>query len=157
MASVKWLHRITATEEPFDGPFQVADYVYDRKPAVPSIPEPVTTIRLDSTIAQPTNEEVLAKGAHWVVGTAVSGKAPVVLVEISTDNGKTWQPTSWLEPQEPYSWRRWCWKWHVTEAGTYNMKVRATDAVGNIQGELADWNVKGYGYNAIQLIRVYVD
>ncbi|WP_217635273.1 sulfite oxidase [Paenibacillus sp. yr247] len=157
MASVKWLHQITVTEEQFQGPFQVVDYVYDRTPIAQSTPEPVTTISLNSTIARPTDEEVLAKGVNWVVGTAISGRDPVVLVEISTDNGNSWLPTSWLEPQETYSWRRWCWKWHVTESGTYDIKVRAADAAGNIQGELADWNVKGYGYNAIQHIRVHVD
>ncbi|MBD0381354.1 sulfite oxidase [Paenibacillus sedimenti] len=158
MASVKWLHRLVVTEEPFQGPFQVVDYVYNRNPLVPSeSPEPVTTIRLDSTIARPTDQEALAKGDHWVVGTAISGEDPVVLVEISTDNGTTWLPVSWLDPQEPYSWRRWCWKWTVTSSGTYDVKVRATDAAGHIQPERADWNEKGYGYNAIQHIRVYVD
>jgi hypothetical protein len=71
--------------------------------------------------------------------------------------GTTWLPTSWLEPQEPYSWRRWCWKWTVNDSGACDIKVRATDAAGNIQREKADWNLKGYGYNAIHHIRVYVD
>jgi DMSO/TMAO reductase YedYZ molybdopterin-dependent catalytic subunit len=157
MASVKWLHRITLAEEQFQGPFQVVDYVYDRDPLTLSSPEPVTTIRLNSTIARPSDQEVLAKGENWVFGTALSGEDPVVLVEISTDNGTTWLTTSWLEPQELYSWRRWGWKWTVNDSGAYDIKVRATDAAGNIQGEKADWNVKGYGYNAIQHIRVYVD
>jgi DMSO/TMAO reductase YedYZ molybdopterin-dependent catalytic subunit len=157
MASVKWLHQITLTEEQFQGPFQVVDYVYDRNPLTPSSSVPVTTIRLNSTIARPSDQEVLAKGENWVVGTALSGVDPVVLIEISTDNGTTWLPTSWLESQETYSWRRWCWKWTVTASGTYDIKVRATDAAGNIQDEMTDWNVKGYGYNAIHHIRVYVD
>lgn len=157
MASVKWLHRITVTEEPFQGPFQVIDYVYDRTPLVPSPLEPVTTIRLHSTIARPTDGEVLAKGEHWIVGTAISGKSPVVLVEISTDDGSTWKSASWMDPHETYSWRRWIWKWTVTVSGAYDIKVRATDAAGNVQSEKADWNVKGFGYSAIQHIRVYVD
>jgi DMSO/TMAO reductase YedYZ molybdopterin-dependent catalytic subunit len=157
MASVKWLHRITVTEDHFQGPFQVVDYVYNRNPLTSTSLEPVTTIRLNSTIAQPSDQEVLAKGENWILGTALSGEAPVVLVEISTDNGVTWLPTSWLEPQEPYSWRRWCWKWTVADSGTYNIKVRGSDAAGSIQVEMADWNVKGYGYNAIHHIRVYVD
>ncbi|MGO4271166.1 sulfite oxidase [Paenibacillus sp. TAF58] len=157
MASVKWLHRIVVIEERFQGPFQVVDYVYDRKPLTPSSPEPVTTIRLNSTIAGPTDQEVLAKGENWVWGTAISGPDPVDLVEISTDNGNTWLAASWLDQHEAYSWRRWCWKWTVTESGTYDMKVRARDTKGNMQSEVADWNLKGYGYNAIQHIRVYIN
>ncbi|MCY9695618.1 sulfite oxidase [Paenibacillus alginolyticus] len=157
MASVKWLHRIVVIEEPFQGPFQVVDYVFNRKPLTPFAPEPITTIRLNSTIAGPTDQEVLARGENWIWGIAISGSAPVVQVEISIDNGNSWLVASWMEQQEAYSWRRWCWKWTVTEPGTYDIKVRAKDAAGNTQSEMADWNVNGYGYNAIQHIRVYID
>jgi DMSO/TMAO reductase YedYZ molybdopterin-dependent catalytic subunit len=157
MASVKWLHRIVVIEEPFQGPFQVVDYVLDRNPITPSSPEPITTIRLNSTIAGPIDQEVLTRGENWIWGIAISGSAPVVQVEISIDNGNSWLVASWMEQQEAYSWRRWCWKWTVTEPGTYDIKVRAKDAAGNTQSEMADWNVNGYGYNAIQHIRVYID
>lgn len=110
MASVKWLHRISVIDEPFKGPFQAVDYVYERNPLAPSFTEPVTTIRLNSTIAHPSDQEVLAKGEHWLLGTAIASKYPVVLVEINTDNGMTWQPASWLDPHESYSSRRWCLK-----------------------------------------------
>lgn len=157
MASVKWLHRISVMDKPFKGPFQTVDYVYERNALSPSLSEPVTTIRLNSTMANPTDQEVLAKGEHWLVGTAISGPYPVVLVEISKDNGKTWKPAIWLDPYESYSWRRWCLKWEITNSGTYDIWVRALDSAGNTQPETADWNEKGYGYNAIQKVRVYVD
>ncbi|WP_338111659.1 sulfite oxidase [Paenibacillus aceris] len=157
MASVKWLHRIKAINQPFIGPFQAIDYVYKNKSSSSTHATPVTTIRLNSTIAQPSDQAVLARGEHKLVGTAISGEYPVVLVEISADNGMTWQRASWLDPQESYSWRRWCLKWDLTKPGTYDICVRATDAAGNVQPELADWNLNGYGYNAIQKIRVYVD
>ncbi|CAG7635836.1 sulfite oxidase [Paenibacillus allorhizosphaerae] len=157
MASVKWLHRIKVIDQPFHGPFQTIDYVYERNHSLAPFTEPVTTIRLNSTMARPTDQEVLAKGEHWLVGTAISGTYPVVLVEISTDHGVTWQPASWLDPHEPYSWRRWCLKWTVTKSGTYEIRVRAVDAAGYAQPETADWNKKGYGYNAVQKIQVYVD
>ncbi|NOV02261.1 sulfite oxidase [Paenibacillus planticolens] len=151
MASVKWLQRITIIDQPFKGPFQAVDYVYV------NTAKPVETIRLNSTIAQPSDQQVLAKGEHLLLGTAISGDSPVLFVEVSFDNGMTWQPASWLDPHESYSWRRWCLKWTATNSGTYDISVRATDAAGNVQPEIADWNEKGYGYNAIQKIRVYVD
>jgi DMSO/TMAO reductase YedYZ molybdopterin-dependent catalytic subunit len=157
MASVKWLHRIKVIEQPFNGPFQTTDYIYASKLFPGSYAEPVTIIRLNSTIARPTDQEVLAKGEHWLIGTTISGEYPVALVEISTDNGMTWHLASFLDAYESYSWRRWRFKWAATNSGTYDICIRATDVAGNIQPETPDWNVKGYGYNAIQKIRVYVD
>lgn len=155
MASVKWLHRIDVIDQPFNGPFQRVDYIYERNTTADA--ELVTKIRLNSTIARPLDQEVLAKGEHWLIGTAISGENPVAFVQISTDNGVTWQRSSWIDPHESFSWRRWYLKWTATNSGTFDICVRATDAAGNVQPEKADWNKKGYGYNAIHKIRVYVD
>lgn len=157
MASVKWLHRIEVLNQPYNGPFQTVDYVYERKGVSQRSVEPVTTIRLNSTIARPSDQEVLAQGEHWLVGTAISGTSPVVCVEVSTDDGKTWRPASWMDPLEPFSWRRWFLRWKVTKSGTYEIRVRAVDAAGHMQPETPDWNIKGYGYNAVHKIRVHVD
>lgn len=155
MASVKWLHRIEVIDHAFEGPFQAVDYVYDRGASV--LLEPVTRIRPHAVIARPSDQEVLAIGEHWITGTAISGLAPIVSVEVSTDNGLTWILASWLDTDEPYSWRRWVYRWIVSEPGSYDLKARAWDADGNTQPVQADWNVKEYGYHAIQHIRVYVD
>ncbi|WP_141692370.1 sulfite oxidase [Paenibacillus pectinilyticus] len=155
MASVKWLHRINIIDQPFQGPYQRVDYVYERH--IEPVSEPVTKIRLNSTIARPSDQEVLARGEHWLIGTAISGEHPVAFVEISMDNGMSWQLAPWLDPHESYSWRRWYLKWTARTPGTYDIRVRATDAAGNVQSETADSNTKGYGYNAIHQIRVYVD
>ncbi|MDR6879830.1 sulfite oxidase [Bacillus sp. 3255] len=155
MASVKWLNRIEVIDHRFDGPFQVSDYVYDRGDDRPR--EPVTKIRPHAVIARPADQEVLPQGEHWIAGMAISGDGPVVRVEVSVDNGLTWIPASWLDPPERYAWRRWAYRWNVTESGSYDVKARVWDDAGNSQPVQADWNVKGYGYHAIQHIKVYVD
>jgi len=157
MASVKWLHRMTVIDEPFQGPFQTIDYVYDRNSAGLSPSEPVTSIRLHAIIAQPLDQGVVACGKHWITGVAMSGDHPVAFVEVSTDEGGTWQAASWIDAYEPYAWRRWCYPWEAAGRGTYFIMARATDVTGNTQPLAPDWNKKGYGYNAIQKIQIHVE
>jgi len=68
-------------------------------------------------------------------------------VEVSTDNGNTWDSAAFIGPDEPHAWRQWQFVWDVEEAGEYTIMARATDAEGNRQPETADWNVLGYGNN----------
>ncbi len=157
MASVKWLQRITVIDEPFQGPFQTNDYVYLREGGDQPASEPVTRIRLNAMIAQPTDQEVIARGNHWITGAAIAGDHPVALVEISIDHGDTWHAASWIDPHETYAWRRWCYLWGADQKGTFSMMARAVDLLGNTQPVRPDWNKKGYGYNAIQKIQVHVE
>jgi hypothetical protein len=45
----------------------------------------------------------------------------------------------------------------ISEKGEYTIKSRATDSFGQIQPNLPFWNKKGYGYNAIDKIKVKVE
>jgi DMSO/TMAO reductase YedYZ molybdopterin-dependent catalytic subunit len=156
MASVKWLHRILVTDRPFTGPFQTVDYV-SYKDESDTDGQPVNVIKVNSTVARPSGQEILPRGEHWIVGVAWSGVHPVVQVHVSPDGGGTWNLASWLDPALPSSWRRWSWKWNASHAGPYDLMVKATDAAGNTQSVETDWNKKGYANNAIHKIRVYVD
>ncbi|WP_082053670.1 sulfite oxidase [Gordoniibacillus kamchatkensis] len=112
MASVKWLHRITVTNRPFLGPYQTVDYVI--YPADPQeIPRQVTVMKVNSVISQPTDQAVKGRGVHYIWGTAWSGHGPVIQMNVSADDGHTWTPAEWLDPEESYSWRRWRWEWSV--------------------------------------------
>jgi DMSO/TMAO reductase YedYZ molybdopterin-dependent catalytic subunit len=156
MASVKWLRSIVIIDRPFHGPFQTVDYVIYSSDSDTS-PRPVTTMKVNSVIAQPTDQAILIRGTHQVIGTAWSGDGPVVQIEVSLDNGNTWHTATWLDPVELYSWRRWSWTWHALRTGTYHLMVKATDAGGHTQPMQAEWNVKGYENNSVHHIQVYVE
>ncbi|NQX66140.1 sulfite oxidase [Paenibacillus alba] len=156
MASVKWLSRIVAIDHVFMGPFQTNDYVIYRS-ETDSQRRPVTLMKVNSVIAQPTDQAVVRRGRHFITGTAWSGHGLVKKVQISFDHGETWDQVFWIDSEEKYSWRRWMWEWHVAEPGTYTIRVKATDDKGNTQPLQADWNVKGYENNSIFQIKVYVE
>jgi hypothetical protein len=82
--------------------------------------------------------------------TAYSGLGTVSKVEVSVDNGKSYQAAQLLEPIQRWAWVRWQYVWEKPPSGQSTLKSRATDSAGNVQPETVAWNRYGYGYNAIQ-------
>ena len=58
-------------------------------------------------------------------------------------------------PRGPYQWQDWTFDWAATDVGRHTIRVRATDAAGNVQPGIPPWNRLGYGNNAIEV--PYVD
>lgn len=158
MASVKWLKQISVIDDLFHGPFQSIDYVYYPNKNDNKRSFPVTTINVNSTIQKPLNMEIIQIGEHKIKGIAWTGKGYITNVKISTDNGKTWSDTQ-LERRDHkgYSWFNWSYKWTIQSKGEYTILTKATDSYHRTQPSAAYWNRKGYGYNAIDQVKVKVE
>jgi DMSO/TMAO reductase YedYZ molybdopterin-dependent catalytic subunit len=154
---VKWLSRITLLERPFEGFFMDSVYRIFQKDQDPKAGQVVTSIPLKCIITQPLAGEKLTAGPVTVLGASYAGEATVERVEASVDGGKTWQPASFIGPNERYAWRQWQYIWDVRNPGTYTLMARATDSDGNLQPESASWNVLGYGNNGVQEHAVTVE
>jgi phosphoserine phosphatase len=68
-------------------------------------------------------------------GAAYAGEAGIQTVDISVDDGRTWQPASLIGPQETYAWRHWEYLWDAQQAGEYTIMARATDMCGDFDFE----------------------
>ena len=110
----------------------------------------VTGLVLKSIITQPIDGETLAPGPVTILGAAYAGENEVKRVEVSVDDGNSWEPAEFIGPQEPYAWRHWQCVRTFKTTGRYRMMSRATDAEGNLQPVNAEWNVLGYFNNGIQ-------
>ncbi len=158
MASVKWLRRISVIDYSFQGPFQVIDYVYYPYQDSDIGKRPVTSIKVNSTIQQPGDLSKLDTGVHQVKGIAYTGQGVITKVEVSVNNGINWEPAVLQQdPSQPYSWTFWTYTWDVKQKGEYTIMSRAYDSCGRIQPFEAEWNRKGYGYNAVYKIKVKVE
>ena len=111
--------------------------------APPGIPDFMTRARL------------LDAGPCRLEGRAWSGWAPVTRVEVSTDDGATWDDARLDEPLGERAWRGWTYEWDA-EPGEHVIASRATDAAGNTQPADPAWNLKGYANNAVDRIPVTV-
>ncbi len=158
MASVKWIKQITAIESTFKGPFQTLDYVYYPNKDDNNRAFPVTKINVNSTIQKPLDMEILQTGKHFIKGIAWTGEGFIKKVEISTDNGRTWSNTT-IESHDKnkYGWTSWSYEWSVETKGEYTIMTRATDSNHRKQPNNPFWNRKGYGYNAVDKIKVKIE
>ena len=91
-----------------------------------------------------------------ISGAAWAGEASVERVEISTDNGVSWNTATLGQEQAKYAWRLWSYKWKPAKGGEHVVLSRATDSQGRTQPETAAWNPSGYLYNAYDQVKVYV-
>jgi DMSO/TMAO reductase YedYZ molybdopterin-dependent catalytic subunit len=159
MASVKWLTRIYAVREPFQGYWQTSDYGYwaylDGKP----VRRPLGEMQVKSEIARPRVYEVLAPNQPYTVcGAAWAGETAVTEIAVSTDGGQTWAEAQWLDPVRRHAWRRWKLEWQTPKAsGRYTLLARAKDAHGVVQPARHDPNHGTYVINHPLPIEVLVD
>jgi DMSO/TMAO reductase YedYZ molybdopterin-dependent catalytic subunit len=158
MASVKWIKQIRVIDSHFKGPFQSIDYLYYPHKENDKDAFPVTTINVNSTIQNPLDLEILNTGKHVIKGIAWTGKGVITKVEISTDHGHSWsKATVNISNNTGYGWVSWSYEWIVLEKGEYTIISRATDSDNRIQPSAPLWNRKGYGYNAMDNIKVNVE
>ncbi|MEH7109290.1 sulfite oxidase [Bacillus sp. JJ1764] len=157
MASVKWIKQIIVIDKKFKGPYQTVDYVYYPNKEDDKGKFPVTTINVNSSIQYPLDMQLLHKGIYEIKGIAWAGIGMLSKVEISLDDGQTWDTCQLTSPSEKYTWTNWSYKWEARKKGEYTIKSKATDSYGNIQPLEPFWNRKGYGYNSIDRIKVKVE
>jgi DMSO/TMAO reductase YedYZ molybdopterin-dependent catalytic subunit len=158
MASVKWLTRIHAVREPFQGYWQTSDYGYwdyvDGAPVRRALGE----MKLKSEIARPIAYETLEPNQLYVVfGAAWAGETEVTEVAVSTDGGQTWAAAEFLDPAQRHTWRRWKFNWVTPRnAGQYTLLARAKDAEGSVQPDQHDQNYGTYVIDHPLPIEVFV-
>jgi DMSO/TMAO reductase YedYZ molybdopterin-dependent catalytic subunit len=66
-------------------------------------------------------------------GMAFGGDRGITKVEVSSDDGKTWDDAEITKPGTKISWSLWSYQWTPDEEGKTTLVVRATDGDGKLQ------------------------
>lgn len=158
---MKWITRVSLQPEPQKGFYMDTAYRYPLKPGEPGVtfkPEemrPLTELAVKSNITT-APKKAKAGVAKTVSGFAFSGAPDIEKVEISDDDGATWNLAE-LDPRHsPYAWRRWSYRWTPRASGTARILARATDVRGSVQPRESVWNQSGYLYNGWHSVDVEV-
>ncbi|KAF9048406.1 Oxidoreductase, molybdopterin-binding domain-containing protein [Panaeolus papilionaceus] len=149
---VKWVDNIIISAEESPNFYQQRDYkilpptVENKVDALPlwSKYPCMTALPLNSVVGvvHPSDENKL-----FVKGYALPGpRGNVKRVEISLDDGDTWQDTNITYQEGSWSWT--IWEAEVDcNASSGTVYSRAIDVEGNIQPRQGVWNMRGVAYN----------
>lgn len=156
---VKWLRGIRVSDAEDPGFYMQTGYKMPVEPiapgAKPAKVKTLTSVPVKSLIARPAENAVLSAGAQLIQGVAFGGSGPIVRLEVSIDDGATWQAAKLKKMPAPGAWQPWTFAWRA-EPGTYSLRARATDSAGDSQPREPRWNPGGYLYNAWDAVRCEV-
>ena len=101
-----------------------------------------------------SGETVQAGAPALVRGIAFGGDTGVGRVDLSIDNGKTWQATQLSKDEGKYSFRQWEARLTLPAKSNYTLMVRCTNSDGVAQPAQSNWNPSGFMRNVIEAIPV---
>jgi DMSO/TMAO reductase YedYZ molybdopterin-dependent catalytic subunit len=125
MMSAKWVRKIQLINSSYSGYWQTRGW------------SPVGTVQtvafmtIPADGAQPSLSQ--NKGTILVGGIAYAGDRGITKVEVSSDNGQTWQTATLKPALASNTWTLWAFAWTPAKAGSYNLLARATDGSGSLQ------------------------
>lgn len=102
------------------------------------------------------NQQITAGADTPVRGIAFGGSTGVKQVDLSTDGGKTWVPTTLGNDEGKYSFREWNATVKLADKGNNALMVRCTNSDGEVQPDVANWNPSGFMRNIIESTPVVV-
>jgi DMSO/TMAO reductase YedYZ molybdopterin-dependent catalytic subunit len=159
---IKWLTDITVQSTEADGYFMQTAYrmpvtAVQQASGLPSTTmAPVEVMPVKSLIAAPAEGATLNREAVTIQGVAWAAETAVEKVEVSVDDGKTWELARLVGDEQRYAWRQWQHIWKPKEPGPAAILCRAVDARGERQPAVTPWNPSGFLWNGWDRIMVTV-
>jgi sulfite oxidase len=158
--SAKWLGRIVVSDRPSPNHFLADAYKLVTEGDTLELAEagPIYTMPLNAAICTPAAGVKLNSGTVRVTGYALPAGRPgrsVARVELSTDDGRTFQRAKITSARREYCWVLWTADVRVSPKSR-QLIVRCRDSAGHVQPRTVPWNMKGYMYNAWHRVPVSV-
>ena len=161
---VKHLSEIAVLTEAFNGFWMSGAYrIPDNDGAcvapgtTPHSTVPINRLNVRSFITSVIDGATIPAGREIRVrGIAFDGGHGIVQVLFSGDGGRTWMEASMGNDLGNYSFREWFCTFTPAKPGLVELKVKATNRIGQSQPSDALWNPAGYMRNVIETVRVNV-
>lgn len=123
LKSAKWVERLRVVNENYLGYWQRESNWTDS-----------AAVHMECRIDYPPDGRFPINGA-MLTGIAYTGLRGVSRVEVSTDDGETWDEAVLGPEIGPLAWRLWSYPWRPASPGTYSVRARAYDGEDNPQAE----------------------
>ncbi len=159
---VKHLNEINVVDQEFKGFWMDPGYrIPDNTCAciepgtVPRKTRPIGRFNVRSFITSlAPGQKVAVARPSTVRGIAFDGGYGITEVLFSEDGGKSWREASLGKDFGKYSFREWTIAFNPPRPGSYELKVKATNRIGQSQPTEALWNPAGYMRNVIETVKV---
>lgn len=159
---VKHVHEIAVLDEVFSGYWMSTAYRIPDNPCACVEPGrtsaqtvPIGRLNVRSFITSPSENTPIKPGETTQVrGIAFDGGEGIREVLCSEDGGRAWRVAELREELGKYSFREWTIPFTPKQRGTYELKVRAVNRIGQSQPTDALWNPAGYMRNVVEGVRV---
>jgi DMSO/TMAO reductase YedYZ molybdopterin-dependent catalytic subunit len=158
---VKMLNDIEVLDKPDDNFWMMSAYTIPDTPHANIVPGQtgVKMVPINRMVPRSFFTNV-AEGSSFPAGTqfpvrgiAFGGDSGVAKVELSSDGGKSWQPTMLGNDYGKYSFRQWEAKLALAK-GNHPLMVRCTNLAGDAQPLSPNWNNSGFMRNVIETVQV---
>lgn len=117
---------------------------------------PITEMVVNSIITRPhQGARLTAEQPVDITGLAWDGGYGIARIDVSLDDGRTWQSATLGEDLGRYSFRPWSLRAGLG-AGRHALRARAVNRVGQTQVETALFNPPGYQHNVVPRVEVTV-
>ncbi len=144
MKNPKWITRIEVVEAFEPGVWESRGWSQDAEYLV------------QSWFVTPTYGDTLTTRGAWAKGIAFAGERGVSRVELSLDNGATWESAEITYAGGAGVWTLWRFELGVLSVGPLSLRVRATTLDGEVQAQTEDYDVDLDGLEAWDLAVVEV-
>lgn len=159
---VKHVHEITVIDETFSGYWNNPAYrIPDNSCAcvepgnAPKKTVPIARYNVRSFITSVADGAQIKSDSTAVLrGIAFDGGYGIREVIVSEDGGRTWREAELGKDLGKYSFREWTIPFKPARAGNYELKVKATNRIGQSQPFEPLWNPAGYMRNVVETVRV---
>ncbi len=129
--NVKWVTRIEVATEDIQGFYESQGWGPDFQPRTRSDIFAPAVRRPAGNVATFEFQQPLDAGrAVTLTGRAFSPGAGISSVEVSTDDGGTWNPAEIFYPGTIWTWSQWSFEWTPVLPGEYVVISRCTDGNG---------------------------
>ncbi len=159
---VKHLHQIKVVDETFNGYWMDPAYRVPDNTCACIEPgstakktRPITRFNVRSFITSLADGDKVTSGRQSTIrGIAFDGGYGIREVLFSEDGGKSWREADLGKDLGKYSFREWTMPFTPARPGPYELKVKATNRIGQSQPLEPLWNAPGYMRNVVETVRV---
>jgi hypothetical protein len=134
MMNAKWITEIEVVNRTYEGFWQRQGWRNEAEYQIHStimIPGEALASRFGDFVLR--SSRFVVGGKVPIAGIAFAGDRGISKVEISTDDGKTWETARIREPLSKNTWVLWSTEWIPPAEGRYRIIVRASDMAGRVQ------------------------